>query len=873
MLQSVAQEDDVRLPKTVQPILYDILLEPDLKNFVFQGKETIDIKVLESTPKIEIHAKELEAPYAEFIKDGKKITPISIDFDAERERVIFLFEQTLPLGLAKLAIHFKGILNDQNAGFYRSIYEVSGEKRIMASTQFEATDARRAFPCWDEPAIKARFRIRMKIQKHLGAFSNMPIDYEMYDHDTGKKIVSFEITPVMSTYPLAFVVGEFEYIEGKTKGGVPMRIITTPGKKELGRFALDAGIKFLDFYEDLFGVAYPLPKLDMIAIPDFEAGAMENWGLVTYRERSLLVDPEHSSLQIRQRVAVTVAHELAHMQFGDLVTMAWWDGLSLNEGFATAMEYFAVDAVFPEWNLFEQFTAIDFCSALEEDALRSTHPIEVQVKHPSEIGQIFDRITYGKGAVVVMMIVSYLGKDDFRKGMRLYLTRHAYGNATVEDLWQALEEVSGKPVRAIMDTWMKEPGYPMLTITPKDNDTYEITQRRFLSGGETLLPEEEKQEWVISLPYKTDKTHEEKFTVIRSKTHRIDAGPHSWIKINAGQQAFLRVLYQPDMRKALLRAVKESKLETKDRIGIINDMHAFMNAGMMSGTEFLETLEAFREETEFTVWNQIAQSVYEIRSLFLEDDPAATDFNTFIKHIFGPIVAKKGWEEDPNETHAEKLLRPMVLDVHGAHDDEHTIREAQERFARALAGKEKLNPTLRQTVYRICARHGTKETFDTLLDLYRNAKNQEEQVYILTSLGNFRDKTILKHASDFSLTSDVRAGNLMFFFRGANVNPWAREHMWNFVQEQWDELSTRYKGNWFSLSGILEDVLGVFHSHGKANEIEQFFKEHPIRNAERAITKSLERIRSRAKWRARDYDAITQWLKSWNKTSQRSNIK
>ncbi|MEE8199220.1 MAG: M1 family metallopeptidase, partial [Thermoplasmata archaeon] len=443
--------ESYRLPGDVIPEKYTLSLTPDLEEFTFQGEVDIEVEVKEATPTISMNAVELEISAAHVIlADGSVREAQDVSMDEDLERVTLTFGEPLPSGRTTVSLRFTGVLNDQLRGFYRSQYTTpEGEDRYMAATQFEATDARRAFPCWDEPARKAAFRVTLIVPTELNAFGNAPVANEE-DLGDGTKAVRFAETPRMSTYLLAFLVGDMATVEDTAKGGTLVRIVTVRGKEELGRFALENALHILDYFNDYFGISYPLPKLDHFALPDFAAGAMENWGAITYRERILLFDPAESSTITRQFIVDVMAHEIAHMWFGDLVTMEWWDDLWLNESFASWIGTKAVAELYPEWNMWTQFLYLDTAGGLTLDGLRSSHPIEVPVHNPAEIREIFDAISYNKGASVLRMLENFLGAEVFRQGLRGYMNAHAYGNARTEDLWEALEEASGQPVRALM---------------------------------------------------------------------------------------------------------------------------------------------------------------------------------------------------------------------------------------------------------------------------------------------------------------------------------------------------------------------------------------------------------------------------------------
>ena len=447
----------VRLPEHIIPKRYSITLHPNLNEFTFKGEEEILLKITKPTKEITLHAAELEITSAEIIAGRKKLGSKNIAYNEKAETVTISFDKIISKGDAKLKLKFTGILNDKMRGFYRSKYEIGGKHHHMAVTQFESTDARRAIPSFDEPAKKAIFDVKLIVPADHTAISNT-IESEIAEHSEGYKIITFEPTPKMSTYLLAFVVGKFEFIEthstrsarsGQAQTDIKIRVFTTPGKKHQAEFALKTAKDCLEFYEKYFGIDYPLPALDLIAIPDFASGAMENWGAVTYRETALLVDEELTSTANKQWVALVIAHELAHMWFGNLVTMEWWTHLWLNEGFASYIEYLAVDHIFPDWHIWTQFVYMDHAKALELDGLANTHPIEVEVHHPSEISEIFDAVSYSKGASIIRMLAEYVGENNFRKGLQHYLRKHQYSNAKTLDLWMALEKASGKNVKKI----------------------------------------------------------------------------------------------------------------------------------------------------------------------------------------------------------------------------------------------------------------------------------------------------------------------------------------------------------------------------------------------------------------------------------------
>ena len=498
----MTQHSLYRLPDDITPCKYDLKLTPNFNLFTFKGHVSIDINVRASTNRITLNSADLSISSVSLVTEiGSSIPTTNIDFDREAETVSFLFSQEIPAGRSVLHIGFSGDLNDQLRGFYRCKYVgLDGEDKYLGATQFEATDARRAFPCWDEPAAKASFEVTLEIPSAMVAISNTTVVEETIV-DSYTKLVRFYETPKMSTYLLAFIVGELGSVSRRTSNGTLVSVWTTPGKETQGQFALETAAKLLEYFNSYFGIPYPLEKLDHIALPDFAAGAMENWGAITYREIALLFDPENSAANTRQRIAEIVSHEMAHMWFGDLVTMEWWDDLWLNESFASWMGNKAVADLYPEWDMWTQFVYQDTNGGLNLDALQHSHPIEVEVSNPAEIAELFDAISYNKGGAVLRMLEGFLGEDIFRQGIHHYLKKNQYGNARTEDLWKSLEQVSGKPVTEIMNTWVKQAGYPFIQVETSTHNTgvvISLSQQRFLY--DLLMPDSVKTPALWQVP-------------------------------------------------------------------------------------------------------------------------------------------------------------------------------------------------------------------------------------------------------------------------------------------------------------------------------------------------------------------------------------
>ena len=580
----------------------------------------------EESKSISLNTLQLEIVSSSISQNGIQIkTSPSVTHDADKQATTFTFDESLkPGSKASINIVFTGTLNDQLAGFYRSSYKhPDGTTRYLATTQFEATDARRAFPCFDEPALKSTFTVTLIGDKNHTILSNMDeaSEKEIDSNITkGKrKAVTFNKSPLMSTYLLAFIIGELNCIETDTFR-LPVRVFSPPSSNiEHGRFSLELAAKTLAFYEKTFDSKFPLPKMDMVAIPDFSAGAMENWGLVTYRSVDLLMDEAVSGANTKQRVAEVVQHELAHQWFGNLVTMDFWDGLWLNEGFATWMSWYACNNFFPEWKIWESYVTNDLAQALSLDSLRSSHPIEVPVKRADEVNEIFDMISYAKGSSVIRMISTYLGEDTFMEGIRRYIKKHQYGNTRTEDLWAALADASGKPVEEIMSIWTKKVGYPVVTVQElPEKKALHVKQNRFLRTNDVRSGEDDTL-YPIFLELRT-KAGVDKNAVLNKRESEIPLKDLDFFKLNADQTGIYRTSYTPERLEKLGQAAKQGLLTVPDRAGLIADASNLAASGHQKTSGALALAKGFDDETEFVVWDQIVNSISSVRSAWKFED-------------------------------------------------------------------------------------------------------------------------------------------------------------------------------------------------------------------------------------------------------------
>jgi aminopeptidase 2 len=597
---------------------------------------------------------------------------------------------------------FSGILNDNMAGFYRSSFKAEdGSTTYMATTQMEPTDARRAFPCFDEPALKAKFTVTLVADDKMTCLSNMDVASEktVDSKTTGgkRKAVTFNPTPLMSTYLLAFIIGELNRVYAPKDRDI-----------EHGRFSLELAAKTLAFYEKTFNSDFPLPKMDMIAIPDFSAGAMENWGLITYRVVDVLIDEKVSGAAVKQRVAETVQHELAHQWFGNLVTMDFWDGLWLNEGFATWMSWYSCNVFYPDWKVWEGYVTDNLAGALSLDSLRSSHPIEVPVKRADEINQIFDAISYSKGSSIIRMISKYIGEETFMEGIRRYLKKHAYGNTETGDLWAALSDASGKDVGKVMDIWTKKVGFPVVTVTEKE-DSIHLKQNRFLRTAD-VKPEEDQTLYPVFLGLRTKDGVNEDLTLFDREAD-FKLKDLDFFKVNADHSGLYRTSYTPERLRKLGVAAKEGLLTVEDRAGMIADAGSLAAAGYQKSSGILSLLESFKSEPDFVVWQEITGRIGSLRGAWMFEDQTIRDaLKQFQLDLVRDKARELGWKFSDNDGHIEQQFRSLMFGAAGISGDEEITKASFDMFNKFKAGdKSAIHPNIRGSVYAIVLAKGGKE--------------------------------------------------------------------------------------------------------------------------------------------------------------------
>jgi aminopeptidase N len=846
-----------RLFEQFHPENYELVLDVDREAMTFSGTVTIrGQKVARPAQRLTFHQKDLKVTSATLTKHDKKgdqdIVVSRINTQKSFDEVRLHSDDMIYPGDYTVTMEFEGQITRPMNGIYPCYFKHDGQDKMLIATQFESHHAREAFPCIDEPEAKATFDLTLSSPAGETVLANTPVKEQK---TTGKKqLTSFETTPKMSTYLLAFVFGELNHLEAKTKDGVVVRAYATPDNVQHTRFALDTAVKTLEFYNQYFDIPYPLAKCDFVALPDFASGAMENWGLITFREQALLVDPANTSLSLKQYVANVVAHELTHQWFGNLVTMRWWTDLWLNESFASWMSYLAVDELFPDWKVWTQFIVDEQGLALKLDALEHTHPIEVEVKHPDEIRTIFDAISYEKGASVLLMLHHYLGAEPFRDGLRLYLKRHAYGNTDTQDLWAALEEVSKRPVKSFMNAWTNQAGYPIVSASLDDTELLTHQERFYLNPRATHS--DPGVTWPIPLlanvPLPDDLSDRPSY---KAKLPKSDKP----LLLNAERTGFYRVTYNPTHLQRLAEAVKKGELPELDRQGLLSDAFEAAKAGYQSTDDALKLLEAYRNEDSAIVWDVIAGNIGSIR-IVMDDDAVRAGLKPFVRKLAAQQLKRLGWEELANDSHFDRLLRPNILGLSSYGEEPSVVKEAKSRFA-TMKKPEDIHPDLRGVVYGTVARTGTSADFDKMLAMHNASANSEERVTLAGALTGFEQPDLIQRALKEITGDNVRLQDAPYWIAYSFTNRHARQATWKWLVENWNWLA-KHMGSDLSFSRMPIYAGRAFSDESFLPEFTAFFEAHMSAAFERPVKQAIETIQWQAAWKTRDLEAIRAYLKA-----------
>ena len=855
--------DPYRLPRHVIPLRYDLRLEPNLESATFTGAAVIEVTVSEPTAEIVLNAAELQISEATILNAVGASQVAVATLEEATERCRLTFPSPIAPGAWRLKLGFQGTLNDKLRGFYRSSYkDATGASKVLAATQFEATDARRAFPCWDEPAFKAVFATTLVIDPAFVAVSNTSVASERAE--AGKKVVRFADTIPMSTYLVAFVVGELEATEPMMVGPTLLRVWFVPGKKRLAAFGQSIGAFSLKFYEDYYGRPYPGDKLDLLAIPDFAAGAMENLGAITFRETALLVDEQAATHAELERVADVVAHENAHMWFGDLVTMSWWNGLWLNEAFATFLEMVAVDAWKPGWQRWTTFGA-SRAAALTVDGLHSTRPIEFPVEAPHDADAMFDVLTYEKGASVLRMMEQYLGVEVFRAGVRDYLHKHAFGNTETSDLWLALGRASNQPIPEIMDGWVFRPGFPLLTAR-LDGRSLVLNQQRF-----SYLPaegDETEQRWQVPVQIRINVGGQPtrwRFLMNEAEARlELPSGLES-VLVNEGGHGFYRVRYSRELLERLLPDGEPGAFATGDltgdltpieRFNLLNDSWAATLAGLMPLSEFLDLTARFRGERDKNVWAVLIGSFHTLNRIIDAADRPMLE--ALVRDRAAPALAELGLARLPDESELTRQLRGDLFRLLGTLGrDAELLGHADAIHQEALRDAESVDANVLAAAIAVLADANDSARHADFLQRFRAAKTPQEEQRYLYALAAFRSPSLLEQTLTRTLNGEFRTQDAPFVIRSLLMNVHGRELAWSFVKANWEAMKQKYPTT--GVRRMFEGITGLA-TRELERDVLEFVTARKIDLGGKTLAQYLEQLRIAVRLREREGSALRAYL-------------
>src|SRR6476646_8758001 len=853
-----------KLPKEVVPTEYAIRIIPKLENFTFAGSETGKLNVRRPVHQVVLSGLELKIEAAAV--DGKELQLPAIDTDNEKQFVTLTLPSELAAGDHALTLRFTGKINQQGQGLFYMRYqeEGSGARKVMLGTQFEATDARRFFPCWDEPAFRARFQLTAVVPENWLAVSNMPIETEQKIE--GGKEVRFASTPPMSTYLNVFVAGELDLIESRV-GPTQIRVIATKGKAELGRYALEASAEILKYYNDYFGVPYPLPKLDQIAIPGGFGGAMENWGGITYYESRLLFDPKSSSGETKQNIYEVLAHEMAHMWFGDLVTMAWWDNLWLNEGFASWLGSKCTAHFNPQWEVWlarslprdpTRRSGIAKEAAMEGDARSTTHPIQQRVATEAEANSAFDDITYKKGQSFLRMLESFLGEDVFRDGIRSYIAAHKYSNTTTADLWNALSEASKKPVAEIAAGWTEQPGFPVVTVKREQNGKVRLTQERFAVNFKNAPP----LEWKIPLTYSV--IGQAPATLLMTgKTKVLENIPADRaLKLNVKGAGNYRVEYDESSWNLLLQALP--KLGVEDRVNLLSDAWALVQADRAPVSLYFGLVEKLPASTDIAEREQIINVLVFINGL-LAGSPEQEQFQHYARSLLRPTFEMVGWEPKKEELATLANLRASSISALGDLNDPEIIAGCRERLKKYLANPASLTPDLRPAVFTVVSRYADEKTWTKLHQFGLKTTSIEEKQNYYNALACASDPKLVKKTLAIALTDQLptsRATQLVPRVARDSGHP---DIAWDFARTNMKALLAKVDAA--GANRYAPSLFTFFSDDSRANELKTYAKTNLPLASGNEVAKVVDEIQFRAEFKKRLVTHLNTWLEQHSATA------
>ena len=847
-----------RLPNTVVPTHYKLFLDPNIAAQKFSGEESITVRVAQPASDITLNSLDLDITLAE-VTSGNHTEQAKVTYDKPQETVKLSFETPVPAGNAELHLKYSGKLTEGLRGFYLS----RSPRRLYAVTQFEGTYARMMFPSFDEPSFKATFDLSLMAEKGDTAISNGRIISDEPVGDRHK--ITFSTSPRMSTYLVALAIGDWQCLE-RTVESIPVRVCAVPEKKDQGKFALEVAAHSLEFYNQWYGIKYPFGKLDLLAIPDYEWGGMENTASIFFRDTALLLDTDAAQkppVYALSGRAGTIAHEIAHQWFGDLVTAAWWDDIWLNEGFATWMESKPVEAWHPEWKL-ENSDVATTQQIIATDSLPAARAIHGTPRTSSEIKEMFDGITYQKGAAVLRMLEAYVGPEVFRKGVNEYLKQHANGNATSQEFWQAMAKVSGKPVDQIMPTFILQPGVPVVSINGACKGgslSLELGQQRFFleSKGSGVGAAER---WDIPMCVKTEKgSGAECFLLSKEKEKNESKGCPAWYFANRDAKGYYRVLYEDPQNLNALTDVAETALSTPERIALLEDTWAMTRAGRYPIGISMHLFEALHSDHESIIVGFIYRHLLYAEKLLTPEQEQK--FRNFIRSQYSPMARELGWEPRSTDTDEQKLLRAWLLSILGGAGDPDAVAAAQKIAEHYLRQPSSTDPTLTPTALSIAAEHGTSQLYDAMTEAMNKAKSSNEYYSLLFTLSSFDDPELGRRTLQLVDTGKIRQQDYPSFFGALLGNDATRAETWDYLKKHWDTLAENSVsfGGRGSVSG-----LGNFCTEKDKEDVKQFFSTHRAPGAERALQQSLDAMDNCMEFKRLQQANMEKWLAGQEKS-------
>ncbi|ESP00388.1 hypothetical protein LOTGIDRAFT_238559 [Lottia gigantea] len=941
---------DVRLPLHMEPIHYDVELQPNMYNnkpetFTFNGYARIHMKCVAASNNVTLHINKLNITDGsmKFGRQDMSAAPGISSWTIDKERqflIIYLNDNMEENKEYYVEMRFVGPLKDDLAGLYLSTYEYQNVTKYMATTQLQPTDGRRVFPCFDEPAIKATFNttlVRMNTTKSISnmpitstqprymatsmlapiegrrifpcfdepgikasfnvtlvrssstkAISNMPIR-ETVSRSNGMVADVFERTPKMSVYLLAFIVGDLEFIEKTTSKNIRYRTWSTLGKTDQAQYALETGVKIITYFSDFFEVPFPLPKQDMVAIPDFSAGAMENWGLIIYRETAMLYKPGVSSEGNKQRVAVVVSHELAHQWFGNLVTPSWWDDLWLNEGFASFVEYLGVDHVHPDWKMFDQFVVEDLQDVFDFDGLTTSHPVYVPVGHPDEINEIFDRISYAKGASIIRMMRFFLGDETFRLGLKRYLNSRKFDAAFHDDLWssltqQATADSKNIDVKKIMDTWTLQMNYPVVKVTKQGASRLRLTQQRYLRDPTATDPMKYTSKfgykWTIPFTYTSSNVRDFNQTDadvvwfykeddnLNIDASNLPTGENSWILANVQQYGFYRVNYDESNWMALINQLKtdHTVIHPINRAQIINDAWSLAAAGHINMSIALQTVEYLGKEMEFVPRRAANRELENVQRMLSKSDIYGAWKEFIISRVKVPFDILT--MDNTNAPHLQSYLRSEVVSVACDYDYQPCVTNATLLFKQWMnnPSNNPIDPGLKTQVYCTAVQYGGIAEWNFAFNQYKTSNVAAEQSRLLRALACTREMWLLNRYLTKAVNQDeIRKQDSLSIIIYVSSHTISRDLTWNFVRENWKKISDDFAVSLFQFTRMIGRVTEAFNTEFDLKQLEAFVKSQPyLGSGQRAFEQAVEKTKSNIKWMKNNYGTIKSWLSSLN---------